>query len=93
MQINFIPFTALWAVLALGVLALFLWRRSVASHEDDQIHMSDQVGLAQQAAVAEKLDRIDKWGKTLTVVTILFGLLLAVIYIYQGWMNGSKIVE
>jgi hypothetical protein len=93
MQINFVPFAALWTLLALVVLALFLWRRSVASKEDDQIHISDSVSIAQQSAVAAKLDQIDKWGKTLTVVTVLLGVLLAAAYIYQGWINASKIVE
>ena len=72
---------------------LFLWRKAVASHEDDQIHMSDTVAVSQQTAVSDKLDQIDKWGKTLTVITVVFGSVLAAIYIYAGWVNGSKLVE
>lgn len=93
MQINIVPFTALWAVLALSVLALFVWRKSVSSKEDDQIHISDNVSVSQQSAVANKLDLIDKWGKTLTVITVVFGLLLAAFYIYQGWVTASRIAE
>lgn len=93
MPISFVPFAALWAVLAIGVLALFLWRKAVASREDDQIHMSDTTVVSQQTVIANKLDQIDRWGKMLTVVTVLFGLLLAAIYIYQGWINAAKIVE
>jgi len=93
MHINFVPFAALWAVLAVGVLALFLWRKAVASHEDDQIHMSDNTSVSDQSAIAAKLDQIDKWGKTLTVITVIFGLLLAIAYIYAGWINASNALE
>jgi cyanate permease len=93
MQINFVPFAIVWAILALGVLALFVWRKTVSSHEDDQIHLTDNVAVSEQTAVASRLDRIDFWGKTLTVVVVVFGLVLAGIYIYQGWVNGFKVME
>ena len=38
--------------------------------------------LTQQTTVAQKLDVIDKWGKILTVITVLFGLLIAAAYVY-----------
>jgi len=39
MNFDFRPFFVLWAVLAIGVLALFIWRKSVAGHEDDSLHV------------------------------------------------------
>jgi hypothetical protein len=38
--------------------------------------------------VAQKLDQIDKWGKTLTVITAVFGIVLVGIYVYQSWVSG-----
>jgi hypothetical protein len=94
MPTNFVPFVVLWAVMAAVVLALVVWRKVVSSKEDDNIHVLDGGAVAQQQTqVAQKLDQIDKWGKTLTVITLVFGVVLAAAFIYQGWINGAKIVE
>ena len=80
----------LWAVLALAVISLIVYRRVVAAGEDDMIHISDAAGsvTSQQVTVAQKLDQIDKWGKTLTVITAVFGIVLVGIYVYQSWVSG-----
>jgi len=54
------------------------------------IHVSDAGGSAtsHQVSVAQKLDQIDKWGKTLTVVVVAYGVILAAIYVYQSWVSG-----
>ncbi len=94
MPSSFIPFVVLWCVMAAVVLAMVVWRKMVASHEDDNIHVLDASSVSQsQVQLAAKLDQIDKWGKTLTVITIVFGLVLAAAWIYAGWMNAGKIVE
>ena len=79
------------ALLALTVLALFIWRKSVARNEDDQLHVlagGAQVA-AQQTAVSQKLELIDKWGKILTVVTVVYGLVVGGLYLYQSWIQNS----
>ena len=67
-----VRFLILWVVLAVTVLALFVWRKTVARNEDDNLHVLDGAAVQQtrqQAAVAQKLELIDKWGKILTIVT------------------------
>ena len=86
----YVPFVVLWAVLALAVISLIVYRRVVAAGEDDMIHISDAAGsvTSQQVTVAQKLDQIDKWGKMLTVVTAVYGIVLVGVYVYQSWMAG-----
>jgi len=93
MPTKLIPFIVLWCLLAVGVLALIVWRKLVASHEDDQIHVLDGGPSVsqQQVQIAAKLEQIDKWGKTLTVITVVYGVLLAAAFIYMSWVNGSQI--
>jgi hypothetical protein len=95
MPANFVPFVALWAVLAAVVLSMVVWRKVVASNEDDQIHVldSESASLSRQSQLANKLDKIDRWGKTLTVITLVFGVALAAVFIYHGWVDGTKIME
>jgi len=86
----YVPFVALWAMLAVAVIGLIVYRRFVSASEDDMIHISDASGAvtSQQVTVAQKLDQIDKWGKMLTVVAVAYGVVLAGIYVYQSWVSG-----
>jgi len=87
---NYLPLLAVWIVLALVVLALFVWRQSVARNEDDSLHVMHGA-LAPQTAVAQKLDVIDKWGKILTVITVISGLLIAAAYVYGQFVGRSAL--
>lgn len=79
------PFVVLWAGLTIAVLGLALFRYLVSFREDDNIHLSEgERGLiTQQLAIFRWLDAIDKWGKSLTVVAGVLGLVLAGIYLYS----------
>ena len=86
MNINLLPYAAFWAVLAIAVISLIIYRKSASSHEDDSIHLAGNMPT-QQVLVAHKLASIDRWGKTITVVTVIYGVALAAIYMYQVWNN------
>lgn len=90
MSFNFMPFLVIWITLALVVLALFLWRQTVSRGEDDSLHVMHGT-LTQQTSIAQKLDAIDKWGKIATVITVLFGLLLAAAYVYGQFVGRSSV--
>ena len=89
MNISLLPFLYFWIVLALAVLGLLVWRKVVASHEDDTLHVLDGGG-ADQTVVAHKLDQIDKWGKILTVIALVYGVILGAAYAYQAWIQTSQ---
>ncbi len=84
---NLTPFVILWSILALAVLGLALYRKLIANHEDDLIHVGpgEEKLIPQQVQTAAKLDVVDRWGKTLTVITAASGLLIAAAYLYQAW--------
>lgn len=92
MNINLFPFGASWVVLACVVLVLALYRRRVTSEEDDTLHVSDGESgrITQQAAAAHKIAVIDRWGKLLTVIGAIYGLLVGAAYFYQYWVQSSQ---
>jgi hypothetical protein len=90
MNINFTPWTILWALLSLVVLVMAGYRKVVSGKEDETLHLGNPSANAQQATVAHKLEVIDKWGKLLTIVAAAFGLLLAIAYTYQTWVQSSS---
>jgi len=89
MNFNFVPLFAVWGLLALTVLGLFIWRKAVASNEDDSLHVMHGT-LTQQTDVAQKLDMIDKWGKILTVITVVLGLAIAAAYVYGQFIGRAS---
>ena len=90
MSFNFMPFLVFWVALALVVLALFLWRQMVSRGEDDSLHVMHGT-LTEQTSIAQKLDVIDKWGKIVTVITVIFGLLLAAAFVYGQFSGRSSL--
>ena len=86
---SLLPLLIVWVVLALGVLTLFLWRQAVARSEDDSLHVMHGT-LTSQTSLSQKLDVIDKWGKTLTVITVVLGLVIAIAYVYLQFVHPSS---
>jgi hypothetical protein len=88
-MMTYTPFTVLWVLLALVVLALIAYRKVVSSKEDETLHLGAgaEAVPAQQTAIAHKLDVIDKWGKLLTVAAVVYGILLLAIYTYATWLS------
>ena len=87
MDISFVPFTVIWALLAIVVLALLAYRKLVSSKEEETLHLADAAEQNHQAVIARRLDWIDKWGKLLTVIAVVYGVLLAAAYTYRIWLT------
>lgn len=92
MNINFLPLIVLWGVMAVAVLVLIVWRKTVSAGEDDQLHVLNTAAVPHQAEVAQKLDVIDKWGKIATAVTVAFGVVLAALFIYQSFAQTATTI-
>jgi hypothetical protein len=93
MTMSIMPFVIGWVVLGVVVAALALMRRSVSAKEDDTIHLSGSAAVVanEQMSVAKKLDAIDKWGKILTIVLVVYGIILAVLYFVQVWEESAHV--
>jgi hypothetical protein len=91
MNVSLIPFVAGWIALACGIAGLAIYRRLVAAREDDMLHVLDNEShVAKQAAMAQRLDTLDHWGKVLTVIVTVYGVLLAAAYTYRIWIEGTR---
>ena len=86
------PWVILWLILAAVVAGLAFYRRILTSHEDDIVHVSGEGRvLSQQVSLGQKLEKVDYWGKTLTIVLVAYGLLLGGWMIYQGWVQSARL--
>jgi hypothetical protein len=87
-DINLTPAVMIWAVLAIATLALALYRKLVSANEEDLIHLGpgEERHIPEQIALEAKLEAVDRWGKTLTVITVVVGLAMAGAYLYQAFL-------
>jgi len=80
-----ITFVIFWTILGVATLALALYRKFVSMREDDYLHLSagEERLIPQQVATFRKIGAIDRWGVTMMIVTVVLGLALAALYLYQ----------
>ncbi len=82
---------SLCGILALAVIALFIYRRWLENHDDPYIHLHndshDSTIITSQSAAAKRLDVIDKVKNGLLVAVILYVLAILGIVGYLAWNN------
>ncbi len=90
---NLIPHLVIWAILATVVIILLIFRSKVSRQEDEGLHVldSDAARVPQQIAIAKKLENIDRWGKILTIITVVYGLALAGLYVWNVWDASTRV--
>ena len=90
---NLVPYLATWIPLAVIVFVLAIYRNMMASHEDESIHVldGDAPAVASQVKLSRRLELIERWGKALTIVVVLYGLGIAGMYLYYIWQQGAKL--
>ncbi len=86
------PYVYGWVVLALIVMGFAIRRGMVGRQDDETVHLADREAgmIARQTMVERKLRTIDRWGKLLTVIAVVYGLALLGFYIYGVWLAGTK---
>ncbi len=90
---NLTPHLVIWGALAVVVLVMASYRSRLAGREDDTIHVLDgDAGMVtDQVVLAKKLAVVERWGKILTVVVVIYGLAIAGLYCWKLWEQSSKV--
>jgi hypothetical protein len=82
----------LWMVLGIATVILAIYRQILSAHnENDVVHLGagEEKEIPRQVSLARKMDMIDRWGKTMTIIIALIGLGLATAYLYQAWESPN----
>jgi hypothetical protein len=83
---------AIWVLLGVATLALAVYRQFLSAHEEnDVVHLGagGEKEIPRQVHLAQKMVPIDRWGKTMTIVTAVVGIGLATAYLYQAWESPN----
>lgn len=97
MPIDLTPWLVLWAFVTTGVLVLALWRTVVARREADlgglHVAANDERIPELETRIASTLARIDLWGKTLTVISVVLVLAIGSVWLYNGWLKANEVIR
>ena len=87
-DINLTLVVALFVLLAIATAGLALYRKFISAGEEDLIHLGpgEERQIPGQVELAGKLRAIDRWGKTLTVITAVVGVAMVAIYLYRAFL-------
>lgn len=91
---NLLPFVATWFLLAVIILALAVWRTVLARHEEPTTSLHVAAGavvMPDEAETEKRLTVVDRWGQILTIIGVIYGLVLAGIYLYQQWFQSVQV--
>ena len=79
-------------LLVLATCAIAGYRKFVTREEDDLVHLGEGSvqQSAKQEALAKTLSQLDRFTKILVSVTVLYGLSLGALMIYQTLQNGPS---
>jgi hypothetical protein len=81
-----------WAVLAIVVAVLAVYRYALVRHEDKSLNILESSAVAsEQTRAFKKANRIQRIGIPLTLVVVVYGLTLAGVYFHQLWVAAGQI--
>ena len=84
----------LWAVLAAVVIGLAIYRKLLSRGELDIVHIRDSEAalIPQQEFLVHRLGWIDHWGKLLTVATMVYGFVIALVVLVRLWQESNQTI-
>lgn len=91
MEAHLVLYLTIGAVMAVTVGSLAIYRRRLARTEFDTLHISDTGGdlIPGQEQLAHRIEVIDRWGMSLTIVLVVYALAIGSVYLYQVWQATS----
>jgi flagellar biosynthesis protein FlhB len=85
----------IWTALAAFIILLALARKFFARNEDDMLHLGEfDTGVVQrQKSLAGLLTCVDRVGKSLTVVLVVFAIAIIGRILYLGWIYSIRPIQ
>jgi hypothetical protein len=87
MPFNVVPYAVSWAVLVCIVLALAAYKAAlvVRAGREEPLHICNMSKTqAVKLNVAAHIETsIERWGEILTIVALVYGLIIAGVYVYR----------
>jgi hypothetical protein len=91
---NFIVHLSLFGVLAVILIAVYLYRHWLENQDDPYIHLHNDTHddgiINSQKVLGQRLDMIDKVKNGLLAATIAYAVAIAIMGIYWAWTSTNS---
>lgn len=79
--------TGIWICVAVLAIATWIWAMVASYREDDTVHLAvgEEGEIDKQVKNADRMKKIERWRMALSLSTVVGGLLVLGLYIYQGF--------
>ena len=83
--------TSVWIGVAVLAIASWIWAMVASYREDDTVHLAagEEMEIEKQVRNEQRMKMIERWRMTLSVSTVVGGMLVLAIYIYQGFNQST----
>jgi len=87
-----LPLGIAWVILGLIVIGLAFKRKSITAEEDDSLHLGGgaEGAVEHQKQIAARLAKLDQYGKILTALLVVVGIIIVVLYGMQMWESSKS---
>ena len=84
--------TSVWVALAALAIGTWVYSTIASYREDDTVHLAagEEGEIQRQMRNEKRMRSIEKWKMGLSVTTVVSGLLVLGLYIYEGLVHGSE---
>ncbi len=82
----------IWVVIGIALGSLALYRKYISAAESDVLHLrdSESTQISGQKEFANRLDSLDRWGKILIIILIVYGLVVGCEYLAVAWQQSGR---
>lgn len=79
--------TGVWIAVATLAMATWVWAMIASYREDDTVHLAagEEIEIERQIKNEQRMKKIERWRMSLSLSTVIGGLLVLGLYIYQGF--------
>jgi len=83
--------TGVWICVAVLAIATWVWAMIASYREDDTVHLADgeEGEIDRQIRNEQRMRMIERWRMALSLSTVIGGVLVLGLYIYQGFTQSG----
>ena len=84
--------TSIWICVAALAIATWVWAMVASYREDDTVHLAagEEGEIDRQVRNEKRMKVIERWRMALSLSTVIGGVLVLGLYMYQGLTQGSS---
>ncbi len=89
---NLMLFSAIFLVLIVAIIIVAIYRARLSRREQESLHVlgTDPAEISQKMTIAQKLLSVERWMKILTIVTVIYGIGLLGLFLWDAWERTSR---